>query len=68
MQIFREASPSVVHITSLTQQSGSSDVSTSKEIPEGSGERGFIYDDAGHIVTNYHVIRGAQAAKGDARR
>ena len=32
------------------------------EIPEGTGT-GFLYDDAGHIVTNYHVIRSAQAAK-----
>ncbi|HNS50284.1 MAG TPA: trypsin-like peptidase domain-containing protein [Anaerolineae bacterium] len=26
---------------------------------EGTGS-GFVYDDAGHIVTNYHVIEGAQ--------
>ena len=30
------------------------------EIPEGTGT-GFVYDDAGHIVTNYHVIKNAQA-------
>lgn len=28
------------------------------EVPQGSGS-GFIWDTQGHIVTNYHVIRGA---------
>lgn len=28
------------------------------EVPQGSGS-GFVWDTDGHIVTNYHVIRGA---------
>ncbi len=28
------------------------------EIPQGAGS-GLIWDMSGHIVTNYHVIRGA---------
>ncbi|KAL2943218.1 Protease Do-like 1 chloroplastic [Bienertia sinuspersici] len=28
------------------------------EVPQGSGS-GFIWDAQGHVVTNYHVIRGA---------
>lgn len=28
------------------------------EVPQGSGS-GFVWDKKGHIVTNYHVIRGA---------
>ena len=28
------------------------------EVPQGSGS-GFVWDKEGHIVTNYHVIRGA---------
>jgi S1-C subfamily serine protease len=27
-------------------------------VPQGSGS-GFIWDKQGHVVTNYHVIRGA---------
>jgi S1-C subfamily serine protease len=30
-------------------------------VPQGTGS-GFIWDDHGHVVTNYHVIRGAQEA------
>jgi S1-C subfamily serine protease len=61
IQIFREASPSVVHITTLTRRR---DRLTFKvlEIPEGTGT-GFIYDDAGHVVTNFHVVRTALAAR-----
>lgn len=28
------------------------------EVPQGSGS-GFVWDKDGHVVTNYHVIRGA---------
>ena len=61
IQIFREASPSVVHITTLTRQRDRLTFNVT-EIPEGTGT-GFIYDDAGHVVTNFHVIRNAEAAK-----
>lgn len=61
IQIFREASPSVVHITTLSHQRDRLSFKI-QEIPEGTGT-GFIYDDAGHVVTNFHVIRNAQAAK-----
>lgn len=61
IQIFKEASPSVVHITTLTRRRDRLTFNV-LEIPEGTGT-GFVYDDAGHVVTNYHVIRNAQAAK-----
>ena len=59
--IFREASPSVVHITTTALERGwfSLDV---LQIPQGSGS-GFIWDQNGHIVTNFHVIQGADAAR-----
>lgn len=61
IEIFRKASPSVVHITTLTRQRDRLSLNVT-EIPEGTGT-GFLYDDAGHVVTNYHVIRSAQAAR-----
>lgn len=32
------------------------------EVPLGAGS-GFIWDDRGHIVTNYHVVRNAKSAQ-----
>lgn len=61
IEIFRQASPSVVHITTLTRRRDRLTFNV-LEIPEGTGT-GFIYDDAGHVVTNFHVIRNAQAAR-----
>lgn len=61
IEIFRKASPSVVHITTLTRRRDRLSLNV-LEIPEGTGT-GFLYDDAGHVVTNYHVIRSAQAAR-----
>ena len=61
IELFRKASPCVVHIATLTRRRDPFSRNV-LEIPEGTGT-GFLYDDAGHIVTNYHVIRSAQAAK-----
>ena len=60
IEIFRTASPSVVHITTLVaaREPFSLDI---RQIPEGTGS-GFVWDKDGHIVTNYHVIRDATAA------
>ena len=59
--IFRQASPSVVHITTLAQRRDffSLDV---LQIPQGTGT-GILWDQDGHVVTNFHVIRGADAAQ-----
>lgn len=57
--IFREASPSVVHITSIAVRR---DLSLNLlQIPEGTGT-GFLWDEAGHVVTNYHVIEQGNSA------
>ncbi|CAL5186205.1 unnamed protein product [Lathyrus oleraceus] len=57
VRLFQENTPSVVYITNLAvkQDAFTLDV---LEVPQGSGS-GFVWDKDGHIVTNYHVIRGA---------
>ncbi|HKQ61791.1 MAG TPA: trypsin-like peptidase domain-containing protein, partial [Candidatus Polarisedimenticolaceae bacterium] len=56
IEVFRRASPSVVFITSVAlRRDFFFDVF---QIPQGSGS-GFVWDDDGHVVTNYHVIEGA---------
>ncbi|VFQ91898.1 unnamed protein product [Cuscuta campestris] len=57
VRLFQENTPSVVYITNLAARQ---DVFTLDvlEVPQGSGS-GFVWDKDGHIVTNYHVIRGA---------
>ncbi|MGF1578127.1 MAG: S1C family serine protease [Gemmataceae bacterium] len=60
IDLFREALPSVVHIntTKVRQNQFTMNVET---IPAGSGS-GFIWDEQGHIITNYHVIENADRA------
>lgn len=60
IELFRSISPSVVYITTLQQRIdfGSRNV---QEIPSGTGS-GFVWDDKGHIVTNYHVVQNATGA------
>lgn len=60
IELFRQASPSVVFITSLAVRRDRFSLDVQR-IPRGNGS-GFVWDRRGHIVTNYHVIRGAQAA------
>lgn len=59
--IFDLAAPSVVNITSLGVQR---DVFSRNllEVPRGTGS-GFVWDDDGHVVTNYHVISNANGAR-----
>ena len=58
--IFESVSPSVVYITTVqyVRDFFSRNV---MRVPQGTGS-GFIWDDEGRVVTNYHVIRGAQEA------
>ncbi len=57
IKLFEEVSPSVVFIrTSKVQRNYWN--RNELQIPSGSGS-GFIWDEEGHIVTNYHVIDGA---------
>ncbi|KAL3526419.1 hypothetical protein ACH5RR_011075 [Cinchona calisaya] len=57
VRLFRENTPSVVYITNLAAKQDAFTLDIF-EVPQGSGS-GFVWDKQGHIVTNYHVIRGA---------
>tara|TARA_Y100000766_G_scaffold73513_1_gene61964 strand:- start:3814 stop:4959 length:1146 start_codon:yes stop_codon:yes gene_type:complete len=61
IKLFEETSPSVVFITTINLRRDFFSTNIYK-IPAGTGS-GFIWDSAGHIVTNYHVIKGADEAK-----
>jgi len=58
--IFENASPSVVFITTRqrVRDYWTRDVFS---VPRGTGS-GFIWDEQGHVVTNFHVIQGASEA------
>ena len=61
IDLYKRSRPSVVHITTLTTRSDSLRLNV-QQVPEGTGS-GFVWDEAGHIITNYHVIQGASAAR-----
>ncbi|MCA9263115.1 MAG: trypsin-like peptidase domain-containing protein [Planctomycetales bacterium] len=59
--LFRKCSGSVVHIETSAEFVNRLTRSAT-EIPQGSGT-GFVWDQEGHIVTNFHVIANADRAK-----
>ncbi|MET0003916.1 MAG: trypsin-like peptidase domain-containing protein [Candidatus Thiodiazotropha sp.] len=63
VEIFQQASPSVVYITTLqrVRNPWTRDIFS---VPQGTGS-GFIWDDLGHLVTNHHVI--AETAQANVR-
>lgn len=61
IETFRRVSPSVVYITTLDRVINPFTMNV-REVPRGTGS-GFVWDDLGHVVTNYHVIAGARGAQ-----
>jgi S1-C subfamily serine protease len=61
IELFERSAPTVCFITTLTTQRDywSRNVT---DIPKGTGS-GFIWDDNGHIITNFHVIQGGDVIK-----
>jgi len=55
--VYSQTGPSVVHITSVAL---GYDMFMRPVPQEGTGS-GFVYDDQGHIVTNYHVVADAES-------
>lgn len=69
IDVFKSVSPSVVYITNKRLQRGFFSLGVT-EVPQGAGS-GFLWDDRGHIVTNFHVIydaHGIEVALQDGRR
>jgi len=59
--IFKAASPAVAYITNLAVRRERFSLEA-MEVPQGTGS-GFVYDTDGHVVTNLHVIREANAVR-----
>ena len=58
IKVFKENAASVVYVTNvaITQNAYMDEFA----IPQGSGS-GYVWDEKGHIVTNYHVVQGGDA-------
>jgi S1-C subfamily serine protease len=59
--VFKAVSPSVVNITALSVERELFSANA-LQVPRGTGT-GFVWDERGHIVTNFHVIQEANAAR-----
>ena len=59
--LFERASPSVCFITSIAVRQDVFSMNV-QQIPQGNGS-GFVWDQQGHVVTNFHVIAQADAAQ-----
>jgi S1-C subfamily serine protease len=55
IEVYRKVNPSVVNVTNLARVELFAE---EEAIPQGEGS-GFVWDDQGHIVTNAHVVEGA---------
>lgn len=60
VDLFEHTSPSVVYISTVTRRRDFFGRVTSA-VTQGTGT-GFVWDSAGHIVTNFHVVQGRSAA------
>ncbi|HZL98991.1 MAG TPA: trypsin-like peptidase domain-containing protein, partial [Planctomycetota bacterium] len=61
IELYERCSPSVVYISPLREARTSPFSLETQEISVGTGS-GFVWDEAGHIVTNYHVVANATGA------
>jgi len=60
IELFKQASPSVVYITTLARRPVG--LFDEMEVAQGTGS-GFLWDAEGHVVTNFHLLQGASAAR-----
>jgi 2-alkenal reductase len=60
VQVVDQVAPAVV--TVINEQTVSNGLGSNQQVPAGAGT-GFIIDDQGHIVTNWHVVTGGTSFK-----
>lgn len=58
IEIYRNAVPSTVNVQNIRVARNM--FYGEVEVPQGAGS-GFVYDEAGHIITNYHVVQGGSS-------
>ena len=61
IELYNQSRLGVVNITTLANRKTGLNLNI-QQMPEGTGS-GFVWDDAGHVVTNFHVIQNADAAQ-----
>src|SRR5262249_49994293 len=64
VDLYATARKSVVHITTLAKRMDYYSLNV-EQVPEGTGS-GFIWDDQGRVVTNYHVVENMLKSHGTA--
>lgn len=57
VEVFQKSSPKVVYVHRLATVTNSA--LQKMQVPEGAGS-GILWDSKGHVVTNFHVINGAE--------
>lgn len=61
INVYERSNRSVVNITTRISRGGGSTMQRLRESTRGSGS-GFVIDREGHVLTNHHVIKGANSA------
>lgn len=62
VSLFERCGPSVTFIQTSVTQKATLSLNPAEEMQAGTGS-GFVWDDRGHIVTNFHVIKDGNRAK-----
>ncbi len=62
IEIYEQVSPCLAQVTNLTEQRSNWFSLDVQAVPKGVGS-GFVWDQDGHVVTNYHVVKGADAVQ-----